>query len=204
VKVIVDADNPCENINHPTFADYKLDITFRSLKQIQEFTEDEIKKGEREPNLVRGVILFDKTGELTDLQTKVRNAKPQMYTEEDYQFVQFMLYHANNKVERVLQDDPAASLYSMHVNIGEVLKIYFKLNGKWWLSSKNVLRNLDEWDAKLAKLVRSFVNTADATEKYSYCSEIIDHVTKPMGGRQPIAENNCDCSVCRQDLAILS
>ncbi len=27
VKVIVDKDSPCDNINHPTFDDYKLDIT---------------------------------------------------------------------------------------------------------------------------------------------------------------------------------
>jgi hypothetical protein len=70
VKVIVDEDNPCENINHPTFDDYKLDITFRSFAQIKQFTEDEIRKGEREPNLVCGVILFDKTGELTALQAR--------------------------------------------------------------------------------------------------------------------------------------
>jgi predicted nucleotidyltransferase len=204
VKVIVDEDNPCENINHPTFDDYKLDITFRSFKQIRAFTEDEIKKGEREPNLARGVIVFDKTGELTKLQNEVRSIAPQKYTEKDYQFVQFMLYHANNKVERFLKDDPIASLYSMHANIGEVLKIHFKLNGKWWVSSKNVLKNLEGWDKQLAELVRHFVSTADVTEKYTHWSAIIDHVTKPMGGRQPISENNCDCAVCKQDLATLA
>lgn len=203
VKVIVDTNNPCENINHPTFDDYKLDITLRSFKQIKEFTEDEIKKGEREPNLVRGVILFDKTGELTKLQQKVRDTRPQKYTKRDFQFVQFMLYHANNKVERVLKDDPTSSLYSMHANIGEVLKIHFKLNGKWWVSSKNVLNSLDQWDKKLAQLVRDFVSTADANKKYDYWSMIVDYVAKPMGGRQPIAENNCDCDVCRKDLALL-
>lgn len=203
VKVIVDEDNVCENINHPTFDDYKLDITFRSFQQIKEFTEDEIKKGEREPNLVRGVIVFDKTGELTKLQQKVRNIKSPKYSSKDYQFVQFMLYHANNKVERFLQDDSSASLYSMHGNIGEVLKIHFKLNGKWWVSSKNVLKSLDMWDKELAHLVRQFVSTADVTKKYNHWSAIIDHVTKPMGGRQPISENNCDCAVCKQDLATL-
>lgn len=203
VKVIVDTDSPCENINHPTFDDYKLDITFRSFKQIKKFTKDEINKGEREPNLVQGVILFDKTGELTKLQNKVRNTKPKRYTEKDFQFVQFMLYHANNKVERVLKDDPASSLYSMHANIGEVLKIHFKLSGKWWVSSKNIIRSLNQWDKELAQLVREFVSTTDVEKKYSYWSTIIDHVVKPMGGRQPIAENNCDCNVCQRDLALL-
>ncbi len=120
VKVIVDEDNSCENINHPTFDNYKLDISFRSFEQIKEFTENEVKKGEREPNLVRGVILFDKTGELIELQRTMRNITPQKYGEKDYQFVQFMLYHANNKVERFLKDDPISSLYSMHANIAEV------------------------------------------------------------------------------------
>lgn len=204
VKVIVDEDNPCENINHPTFDNYKLDITFRSFSQIKEFVDDELRKGEREPNLMRGVILFDKTGELTKLQRRVRNSKPQKYTQKDHQFLQFMLYHANNKVERVLEEDPAASLYSMHANIGEVLKIHFKLNGKWWVSSKNVLKSLDSWDKELASLVKDFVVTADVDVKYQYWSMIIDYVTKPMGGRQPIAENNCDCDVCQKDLLALT
>src|SRR5262249_48371884 len=143
VKVIVDEDNPCENINHPTFDDYKLDITFRSFLQIKQFTEDEIKKGEREPNLTQAVILFDQSGELTALQETVRAITPHNLESKDYQFVQFMLYHANDKVERVLEDDPLSSLYSMHANIGEVLKLHFRLNGKWWVSSKNVLKRLD-------------------------------------------------------------
>lgn len=203
VIVTVDQDNPCENINHPAFDDYKLDVTFRSFTQIKEFTEVQIEKGEREPNLVRGIILFDKTGELTKLQRKVRNSKSQKYTQKDYQFLQFMLYHANNKVERVLKDDPVSSLYSMHANIGEVLKIHFKLNGQWWVSSKNVLNSLSKWDDELAGMVRDFVTTANVEEKYKCWSMIIDYVAKPMGGRQPITENNCDCTVCQKDLSAL-
>lgn len=203
VKVIVDNDSDCENINHPNIDDYKLDITFRSFDQIKDFTYDENKKAEREPNLVRGVILFDKTGELTKLKQEIRDTKPPKYKQKDYQFVQFMLYHANNKVERFLRDDPEASLYSMHANIGEVLKIHFKLNGRWWVSSKNVIRSLDQWDKSLASLVRSFVKSSDIDDKFSLWSKIIDHVSKPMGGRQPIAENNCNCSICKQDLELL-
>ena len=88
----------------------------------------------------------------------------------------------------------------MHANIGEVLKIHFKLNGKWWVSSKRVLGELETWDKELATLVKNFVNSAEVHEKFSYWAAIIKHVTKPMGGLQPIAENNCDCEVCRQDL----
>lgn len=200
VKVIVDEDNICENINHPTFDDYKVDITFRSFSQIKEFTDKEIKTGEREPNLCRALIVFDKTGELTALQRDVQAVKPKRYTKRDYQFVQFMIYHANNKVERVLTEDPAASLYSMHANIGEILKIHFKLNGKWWVSSKNVISDLESWDRDLAQLVQEFASTADVKEKYLHWSAIINHVSSIMGGRQAIAENNCKCLICQIDL----
>ena len=50
MRVIVDDDNSCENVNHPTFDDYKLDVTFRSYKQIESSTTDDVMKGEREPN----------------------------------------------------------------------------------------------------------------------------------------------------------
>lgn len=203
VLVLVDQDNDCKNVNHPTFDNYKLDISFHSFEQIEQMILDQIKQGDREPILVRGVILFDKIGKLTKLQKKVQSTKPQKYKQQEFQFLQFMLYHANNKVERVLKEDPVSSLYSMHANIGEVLKIYFKLNGRWWVSSKNVLNSLDNWDKELASLVKDFVAASDVIVKYKKWTKIIDHVAKPLGGRLPIAENNCDCTVCRQDLAIL-
>ena len=204
VMVAINEDNPCENVNHPSFDDYKLDLNFRSYKYIADLTQDQIVKGDREPNLVRAVILFDKTGELTKLQNIVKGTKPQPYTTKDYQFLQFMLYHANNKVERVLHYDPISSLYSMHANIDDVLKMHFKLHGRWWVSSKNVLTSLDEWDKELAQLVRAFVNTAHAIEKFVLWSALLDHVAAAIGGRQPIAANNCSCDVCQKDLAALS
>ena len=104
----------------------------------------------------------------------------------------------------MLSDDPISSLYSMHANIGDVLEIHFKLNGKWWVSSKNVLKSLSEWDEKLARLLGDFVATADVDQKFAHWSAIIDHVAAAMGGRQPIAENNCSCDTCQSDLTVLS
>jgi predicted nucleotidyltransferase len=204
IKVVVNEDNPCGNINHPSFDGYKLDITFRSFKQLEKDTNEDIKKTEREPNLLQAVILFDKTGELTSLQKKICKIKRTKASQKDYQLLQFMLYHANNKVERALKDDHMSSLYSMYANIGEVLKIHFKLNGKWWVSSKNVLKSLDEWDPKMANLVKKFVSSPKLDVKYKYWAAIIDHVSKPMGGRQSITENNCTCIVCKKDLALLA
>lgn len=201
--VIVKNENDCENINHPTFDDYKLDLTFRSFQQIETLMNDQIKQSQREPNLVRGVILFDKTGELTQLQKSIEHVKPPRYTAKDYQLAQFQLYHANNKVERFLKDDPVSSLYSMHANIGEVLKVHFMLHGHWWVSSKNVLKKLDEWDKELVGLVRQFLQASAVYEKYAHWTDIIDYIAKPMGGRQPIAENNCECEMCAHDLETL-
>lgn len=203
VKVITRQDNPCENINHPSFDDYKLDITFRSFSQIKEFTNDEIAKAEREPNLVRAVIVFDKTGELTQLQQQVRATQPPQSQPNDHQFIQFMLYHANSKVERFLHNDPVSALYSMHANIGDVLKKHFQLHGRWWVSSKNILKNLESWDPALARLVEQFVLSGDVHQKFGHWSAIIDHVASPMGGRQSITENNCNCEICQKDLEAL-
>ena len=79
VVVVIDDDNPCHNFNHPTFGDYKLDLNFRSFKQVEELTGNQITQGDREPNLVRAIILFDKTGELTELQKKVIDTVPTIY-----------------------------------------------------------------------------------------------------------------------------
>lgn len=81
--------------------------------------------------------------------------------------------------------------------------MHFKLHGKWWVSSKNVLKQLDVWDGELAGLVRRFVQATDISVKYDHWTEIIDYIAKPMGGRQLISENNCGCEVCMYDLESL-
>jgi len=201
VRVAVDEDNPCQNINHPMIDDYKLDLTFASLAQMRRQIEEEMESAwNRSPNLATALIVFDKTGELRKLKEYACQAQPRSYRAEDHQFVQFALYHADNKVSRCLEDDPLSSLYSMHANIGEVLKIHYRLSGRWWVSSKRVLGDLERWDIPLAKLLRKFVSTADAREKHALWTRIIDHVLLPLGGRKPISENNCDCENCRTDL----
>lgn len=66
-----------------------------------------------------------------------------------------------------------------------------------------MLADLRNWDPPLARLIEQFIATCEVHEKYIHWSAIIDHILEPLGGRQPIAENNCDCSVCRQDLEML-
>lgn len=73
------------------------------------------------------------------------------------------------------------------------------------------ITQLEYYDKYLAAYIFGSVARGESTEhsdldvqtKFAYWSAIIDHILAPLGGRQPIAENNCDCEVCRQDLAML-
>lgn len=200
VKVVVDQHNPCKNINHPVINGVKLDITLQSFDQLQEFTEQEIKKGERIPMIAESIIIFDKTGDLTKLKQKAQKAKPRKVTFKDYQLIQFMIYHANSKTERYLESDPRSALLSMGINISVIMKRHYEIQGIWWVSDKRLLNDLKQWDPQLAVLLERFAITDEVRLKFTVWSEIIDHVLKPIGGRQPISENNCDCPVCKQDL----
>jgi predicted nucleotidyltransferase len=204
VRVVVDEEEPCNNVNHPVIDGYKMDLSFKPFSQIQAETEKDMERAERKPVLAGSVIVFDKTGQITDLKKRAEKVVPKNLTEADYLFTQFMLYHANDKVERYIVDDPISSLYSMHANIGDVLKYHYQLHGRWWVSSKRILSDLASWDQELAQLVKKFVVSSEIKEKHSYWLAIMDHATAVMGGRQPIAENNCDCEVCKTDLAVLA
>ena len=205
VHVITDEDNPCSNINHPIIAGVKLDLSFCSLGQLKERTSSEMEKRERVPMIAESLIVFDKTHELAQLQVQAGQVKPEGVLPEKHQFLQFMFFHGNDKVQRNLETDPLTALLVMHVGLDEFLKYHYQLHQRWWVSSKRFLPDLRQWDLPLAQLIEQFVTTAEVQTKFAYWSAIIDHILEPLGGRQPIAENNCDCSVCQNDLsAILS
>jgi Nucleotidyltransferase domain len=201
--VLVDEDNPCPNVNHPAFWGHKVDITFRSLGQIEDLAATWAVDGARRPPLSQALILFDKTGRLHALRERLSTARPSPPTRDERQFLAFMVYHADDKVRRYLREDPDAALYSMHACVGELLKIHFRLQGVWWVSSKKVLASLDQWDRPLAGLIRRFLSTGDVEAKFEAWSEVVEHVLIPLGGRRPISENNCDCAVCTADLTAL-
>ena len=203
VNVIVDEDNSCININHPIIGGVKLDLTFISLRQLRARTDFQMKERERIPWIAETHIVFDKTSELAKLQEQARQVKPKKILPEEYQFIQFMFYHGNDKVERNLATDPTMSLFVMHVGLNDFLKYHYQLQQRWWVSSKRMLADLQCWDAPLAQLVENFSTTSDVQTKFTYWSAIIDHILAPIGGRQSITENNCDCEVCRKDLSMI-
>ncbi len=202
VYVIVDEDNSCSNVNHPIIAGVKLDLSFRSLQQLREHTRQTMEQRERVPWIAESIIVFDKTHELVQLQTQARTAQPKSILPEEYQWLHFMFFHANDKVRRNLEEDPITALFVMHVGLDELLKYHYQLQQHWWISSKRLLNDLRQWDRPLAHLIEQFVTTSDVHSKFAHWAAIIDHILEPLGGQQPIAENNCECEVCQQDLAL--
>ncbi len=203
VQVAVNEHNFCNNINHPVINSVKLDVTFNSLQQLKTFTDNEIEKGERIPLIAESIIVFDKTGALVEIREMARQVRPKAITAADHQFIQFMFFHGNDKVERYLKTDPTAALFVMHVGLNDFLKFHYQIQQKWWVSSKRLLVDLGTWDESLVHLIERFVSTCELAAKYQFWSAIIDHILQPLGGRQPIVENNCDCAVCREDLSVL-
>lgn len=203
VKGIVDEDNVCNNINHPIIHGVKLDLTFHSMAETKAQLEHEITERERIPMLAESIIVFDKTGELAALQEQAREVRPKPVPPEEYQFMHFMFYHGNNKVERNLETDPITALLVMHVGLNDFLHWHYRLQQRWWVSSKRLLKDLGSWDPALAHLLEQFVVTSELHKKFALWSAIIDHILEPFGGRQPIAENNCHCEVCERDLSML-
>lgn len=199
VMVIVDRENDCKEINHPIINGVKFDITFRSIEQIKKINEDVEEKGERLPMIAESIIIFDKTGELTKLKKRYKT-KRKKATPKDFQQIHFMLYHADNKAKRNLKDDKYTALLALSINLNDILKFHYHINGKWWLSNKRLLNDLRTWDQKMARLVERFVTTNDVDKKYKVWTQILDYVAKPIGGRKEIADINCNCKVCKRDL----
>jgi hypothetical protein len=203
VQVIVDEDNPCPSVNHPFIAGRKLDISFLSFAQLEQRTKEEITRRERVPMAAESLIVFDKTGDLTRLVAEAQQVQPHPFNPARAQWIQFLMHHANNKAERHLRTDPLAALLVMHVSLNDLLMFHYEIAGRWQLSDKRLLSDLRTWDLPLATLVEQLVSTGNVPTKFTHWSRIVDHVLSPLGGRQPIEENNCDCEVCRTDLAAL-
>jgi hypothetical protein len=203
VRVVVDGESSCASISHPRIGGVKLDVTFATLGVVAGQSEREIARAERRPMIAGAQIVFDKTGELAALVDCANAVQAPAYDPAEAPLDRFMLHHANDKVERALEADPESALYSMHATIGDVLAIHYRVHGRFRVSSKKLLADLARWDAPLASLVRRFVAAPELDAKFDRWTQILDHVSEPLGGRPPIEENLCDCAACRADLAAL-
>lgn len=203
IKVITNRKKYCHNVTHPIINGVKLDISFNTIEQLTKDTSDEIKSAKRVPMLAESIILFDKKGILATLKKKAQKATPKRLKKKDYYWTRFMMYHANDKAKRHLASDPASAILSMGININDILKDHYMLNGRWWVSNKKILRDLKSWDPMLEKLLRSFALSTSVNKKYYFWSKILDYIAKPVGTWQDIEDINCNCSMCRKDLSKL-
>lgn len=204
VNIVTVEDNPCPNINHPFLGGIKLDLNYLSIEQLKKLTKEQTQKNERISWIAESLIIFDKTGELKRMKREAQKVKPVKATKKDYQWIQFLVYHADDKAKRNLEADPYTALLAMSLNVNDILKFYFHINGKWWISNKRLIPELRMSDPKLADLLEKFVATSEVQTKYRYWSEIIDYVLEPIGGRENITENNCTCKNCQKQLSILT
>jgi hypothetical protein len=86
----------------------KLDVSFRSTAQLRVETEEAIRRRERVPMMAESVMLFDKDGELTRLREEVRRVERAAVDPSEWDWLQFLIYHEDDKAHRV--GDPAAAL----------------------------------------------------------------------------------------------
>ncbi len=203
VKVLVAGENACEQINHPFIGSIKLDLTFQTEKTMADQIDANVKSN-RVPMIAESLILFDKDGTVTRLKKESLAARARKFTPEEYQLQQFLIYHLNDKVERNLLKEPSASLLSMNIGLNDLFKIHYGLAGRWWVSSKRLLRDLKTWDVAAAELLERLLVAPDVKSKFPIWSKLIDHITTPMGGRMPIEDNICACPICSAHLASLA
>jgi hypothetical protein len=202
VRVMIDEDNPCVNINHPVIGGVKLDLTFNSLAQLRRDTAQERTRATRLPMIAESLIIFDKTGALAALRDEARQATPPQATPDDHQLLRFLIKHADDKVQRALDADPAAALFAMHLGLAELLDIDRRLHGRWEVSSKRLLADLRQTDPELATLIERFVGIGEIGPKFAAWRAIIAQVARPLQGWEEV-ENICGCAVCQQDIAAL-
>ncbi|MEP6947675.1 MAG: nucleotidyltransferase domain-containing protein [Ginsengibacter sp.] len=203
IKVIVNGDY-CENINNPSIDGIALNITFTSFSQIEKRLNDIAKKGEHIPMLAESTILFDKTGKLKELKENLLNVTPKKLTEKEYHMTQLIIFNAENKINRALADDDDLSAQlGMHISLNDLLKIHYRISGRWYVSDKRLLSNLMTWDKDLSRQLCSFLNETEIKEKYKIWVKMIDYILEPIGGKQDIKEINCNCSSCNNDLKTL-
>lgn len=202
VKVIV-RGKMHQSLNHPQINGVKLDISFHSMEQLVADTNSDIKKHKRIPMIAESIIIFDKTGELSDLKKKIKKSRPRKLTKAELLMVEYFIYNEDSKIKRYLSEKPTVSMFGMHTALQFLLELHYQINRKWWVSSKRLLDDLEKWDESLFILVKDFIYATDINEKFSKWSQIIDYIQKPFGKRKSIEDNRCNCSICTKDIKTL-
>ncbi len=204
VNVIIKEDNPHMDILHPIIEGIKLDLSFCSLEQIKKQHDKELQRiPARIPMIAESIILFDKHGLLHETKQYYQSIQAPKFKPGDFPEQRFLLYHANNKVERSIVSDSTSALLSMHVGINDLLKIHYGIHGKWWVSDKRILPDLANWDCKLKKLLETFLTTGVIKQKFEEWSKIVNYISQAIGGHLDITLNEEVTEISKKGLVDL-
>jgi hypothetical protein len=154
--------------------------------------------------IAESIILFDKHGLLHETKQYYQSMQAPKFKTRDFPEQRFLLYHANNKVERSIVSDPTSTLLSMHVGINDLLKIHYGIHGKWWVSDKRILSDLDQWDKELKNLLEIFLTTGEIKQKFLEWSKIVNYIAQNIGGHLDITFNEETTEISKKGLEDLS
>jgi predicted nucleotidyltransferase len=206
VVVLVTDSDSCSEVSHPKIQGIPVDISFNSFESIERYIHKTLSANlRRKPWLYDSHILFDKRGRLHELASWVRqNAKPAPHTADDDEDLQLTCYYALTKAQKFVETEPEVALLVMQTDLNDLLRRHYKLQGRWWVSNKKLLHDLQSWDPTMYDQVRSFLTAASIREKFTAWTHMIDHVLAPVGGRNFAKyEGVCTCEQCKGDLECL-
>ncbi len=187
--IVITKEDTDKSILHPYIAGIKLDISYSSYTQLEDEFNKTTNKSGREPMIAGCIIVFDKTGRLTELMKRINRVRPMRWTKAMEAEQRFNMYHANNKVVRNLEQDKIAATYSMNMGIDELLKVHYLINRRWWLSNKKLFDDLKSWDKKMYELLKAFLVASTVDEKYKYWDKIYKYVHGQIGGIKPLDDS---------------
>lgn len=203
VVLVADAAS-CPEVSHPRLNEIRLDISFNSFESIQRYIHKTLALSlPPKPWLYDTYrILFDKQGRLHELAAWVQqNAKPAAYTAADEDDIQVTCYYTLTKARKALETQPEVALLVMQTDLNDLLRYYYKLAGRWRVSNKKLLHDLQSWDPIMHELLRAFLTATTAAQKFVVWEQMIDRVLAPLGGRNFAKyEGVCGCERCVCDL----
>lgn len=193
----------CPDVSHPRLQGIAVDISFNSFESIERYIHKTLSAAlRRKPWLYDSQILFDKQGRLHESARWVQqNAKPTLHTVDDDEDLQLTCYYALTKAQKFVATAPEVTLLVMQTDLNDLLRRHYKLQGRWWVSNKKLLRDLQCWDPAMYDHLRSFLTTLTIAEKFTAWSHMIDHLLAPIGGRNFAKyESFCGCERCKIDI----
>jgi predicted nucleotidyltransferase len=202
--IVVGDEVPCLNLSHPRIGGVKLDLSSPSMERLRRNTAAEIERRERVPIIAESAILFDRDGSLRHLRREARQVRPRAVGADAIREIRFLLRHEADKVDRLVDSDPASALLAMTMGVGGLIGLHYRLRGRWMRSSKRLLPDLREWDPELAGRLETFLLAGGGVaERRGHWDRVLEHVSAPAGGLSALIDSDCSCRRCQAHVARL-